>query len=340
MAATACLAHADDASRAAALVRQLGDDSFEVRRRAGRELLAMGAAAEDAVRKGQSDADAEVSSRCKALLPQLEKARIEGRIKAFLADGKGRLPGWEAFAKLAGDDGAARKSYAALFRRQADALEMPDRDLVRARAEFAKRCAGMRLRVVTPRRDATLVAEVVALLVIGCDLRIGADAATWSKLLDGLDTLAARPAMVKEVRADARTRKLVAEVFRQRRALLPVGRTLPLAMALGLSEAGGLALEVALDPKQPAMSRAWGLMLLGNFGDKKLVPKLLPLLADRTPVGMRALDKETLRAGTARRGSRLRRATERGEAGGGRIPLSGRPASAIGRAVARLPGLR
>ena len=98
--------------------------------------------------KGQSDADAEVSSRCKALLPQLEKARIEGRIKAFLADGKGRLPGWEAFAELAGDDGAARNLTPTFSAVRPNALEMPDRDLVRARAEFAKRCAGMRLRVV------------------------------------------------------------------------------------------------------------------------------------------------------------------------------------------------
>jgi hypothetical protein len=298
LAATACFAHADDeaSAKATALVRQLGDDSFEVRGRASLELLAMGHAAEDAVRKGQSDADAEVSSRCKAILPQLVKARLEGRIKAFLAGGKASLPGWELFAKLAGGDAAARKQFAELFRSQGDLLESPDRGIVRAKAEFAKRCRALRLRVVTPRRDATLLAEVVALLVVGCDPRIEADAATWDKLLDGLDTLAARREMAEQVRKLPTTRKLLAAVFRQRRAVLPLDRTLPLALALELPEAVGLALEVALDPKSPATARAWALVLLGKLGDKSLVPKLLPLLADKTPVGTRVLDKDTLRA--------------------------------------------
>jgi hypothetical protein len=44
----------------AELVRQLGDDSFEVRRAAGEKLLALGARAEGAVRAGLKHADPEM----------------------------------------------------------------------------------------------------------------------------------------------------------------------------------------------------------------------------------------------------------------------------------------
>lgn len=107
----------------AALVRRLGADSFGVRERATRQLLALGQAAEEAVREGQSDADAEVSGRCKALLPRLQKARLETRIKVFLSDDKVVLPGRETFAKLVGGDESARKHFGELFCSQADWLE-------------------------------------------------------------------------------------------------------------------------------------------------------------------------------------------------------------------------
>ncbi len=300
LAASVCLAHAadDSSAKATALVQQLGDESFEVRRRASSDLLKMGQAAEDAVRKGQSDADAEVSSRCKTLLPLLEKARFEARLKRFLADTKGQnkvlLPGWEPFAKLAGEDETARRYFADLFRSQSALLESPDRGVTAARAEFVKRCQGLRLRVVRPRRDATLVAEVVALLVLACDARMGADAAAWNGLLDGLETLSERSAMAKEVRASATTRKLFVAVFRCQKSSLD--RTLRLALALEIREASGLALSVATDAKMAVPARAAALVLLGKLGDETMGAKLLPLLVDETLVGTYALGRTTLRA--------------------------------------------
>src|SRR5437870_3283502 len=74
----------------AELVRQLGDDSFEVRREAGEKLVALGAAAESAVRAGLKSADPEVRRQCRLLLPRLLAADREARFKAFLADTEDR----------------------------------------------------------------------------------------------------------------------------------------------------------------------------------------------------------------------------------------------------------
>jgi hypothetical protein len=61
--------HSKEGGQAATLVRQLGDPSFAVRERAGKELVRMGRAAEAALRAGLTDPDPEVRRRCAWLLP-------------------------------------------------------------------------------------------------------------------------------------------------------------------------------------------------------------------------------------------------------------------------------
>lgn len=62
-----------DPARVQALIAKLGDDDFKVREQAGRDLSALGEAAEPALRQGLKSDSPEVRSRCEALLRPLGK---------------------------------------------------------------------------------------------------------------------------------------------------------------------------------------------------------------------------------------------------------------------------
>ena len=100
---------------AAALVEQLGDDSFEVRQRASEQLAAMGLAAQEALTAGLRDPDAEIRRRCRWLLQDVLEADYDRRLKAFLADDEGEqdhdLPGWKRYRESVGTDKVARELF-------------------------------------------------------------------------------------------------------------------------------------------------------------------------------------------------------------------------------------
>jgi hypothetical protein len=287
---------ADGAKTATELVRQLGDDSFDRRQDAARRLLKLGGAAESAVRKGLTDPDPAVRRECRRLLPRLAGAEREARIRAFLADKRGRrkhdLPGWPRFGKLAGADAAGRRLYVRVLRAEGPLLESARRDPNAASARLTARCVGLRLHLITPGHEAAL-AEVAALAFLGTDTRLKPGPGALDGLDKGLETLALRSALVKQMRADPALRKLLLAYLRKR---TDAARAFTLARDLGLKEASGWALEVAADRKAPAAARASALVLLASVGGKGVRPRLEALLNDTTPVGTKVLRGTTLSA--------------------------------------------
>jgi hypothetical protein len=143
--------HADDPAtveqRCATLVRQLGDDSFEVREQAARELLEMGGKARPALQQGAASDDPEVRRRCRELLPKVVEADRKARLAAFVADTEGKfehdLPGWERFREVVGTDRTARDLFAATLRTNTAFLnEVSDHPEV-AGERCAARCRDM-----------------------------------------------------------------------------------------------------------------------------------------------------------------------------------------------------
>ncbi len=286
-------------ARAASLVRKLGDESFEVRRRAGEELLEMGPAAEEALVKGAADSDAEIRERARALLSRLAGHRRQARLKAFVEDKTGELKsdlaGWERFSQLTGSGPASRELFAGVYRASADLLELAQSDPKAASGKLAGQAANLRLRLITPKVDETALAEVMGLLLLTGDSKLKVEPAVRTHLLDGLETLAERPALVKQVQDSAPARALVLH-FLKETAPLGSERVFGVARDLGLRESAPWALAVALDKRAPGPGRASALLLLGKLGDKTTLPKLEPLLEDESLVGARPLGGATLRA--------------------------------------------
>jgi hypothetical protein len=162
--------------RAAELVHQLGDDSFDVRERATKELLRLGLAARRALQEGAGAPDLEVRRRCKELLPAVLEADRRARLDAFLADTEGKhkhdLPAWERFRKLVGQDRADRDFFAAMLRHDAGFLADVERHPDRAGELCAEQCRLMfqRLYGGTPGpRVPPEVAEVAPVLLVAAD---------------------------------------------------------------------------------------------------------------------------------------------------------------------------
>src|SRR5262245_56092552 len=102
---------ADEGDEAPRLVKQLADESFEVRAKAASRLLELGPAARAALEAGLKSEDAEVRAACRKLLGQIQAEGYAEQLDALLAgrlvEGK-PLPGWKRFAAVAGDGEEAR----------------------------------------------------------------------------------------------------------------------------------------------------------------------------------------------------------------------------------------
>src|SRR5271154_6495787 len=73
----------DKSAIAAALVRQLGADSYQAREEASQRLLALGRTAKPALLDGLKIADPEIRNRCERLLVTVLEADFKARLQAF-----------------------------------------------------------------------------------------------------------------------------------------------------------------------------------------------------------------------------------------------------------------
>ena len=112
------------AARAQFLVQQLGSDSYRDRDRATRELEQMGRLALAALDSARESPDPEVRLRAGILYPRAEADELKARINTFLSDQAGKyahdLPGWNSFARMAGNDKQSRDLFAAILRNKAN----------------------------------------------------------------------------------------------------------------------------------------------------------------------------------------------------------------------------
>ncbi len=111
----------------AAWVQRLGDASYAVRARALNELKSAGPAAHEALRDGCAAADLEIRLRCQELLHTLHRDRFSTELQrlenAVEAGQHYRLPMWESYRTMVGEDAASRRMFVALARRYRSSLQ-------------------------------------------------------------------------------------------------------------------------------------------------------------------------------------------------------------------------
>jgi hypothetical protein len=304
---------ADDPLAAAELVRRLGDDSYQVREEASKELLRLGAAAREALQEGTKDSDLEIRRRCRELLPSVLEAQRQAQLEAFIADKDGKLkhnlPGWRRFRQVAGEDAAARRLFVAMSRLDTGFLADTEKalDLVDEGRQPPKETdrAGEYCAVLSSHlfqkvfgqgaRGAQGVqvepAEVAPLLLMAGDPRTNMPPQSRQMVVNFLYQPSLRAALTGPDNPPFKKLTL-AWMARQTDDEDAAQQMFFAVQTLDLKEGLDLALKVLKD--KPLKGRGLGAALttVGKLGNKEHLEALVPFLQDKTLVGNFALGRE------------------------------------------------
>ncbi|MEZ6142444.1 MAG: hypothetical protein R3B84_17940 [Zavarzinella sp.] len=117
---TVVLAAPQEPAEINALIEKLGDPSFKVREAAEERLLEIGAEALDYVKAGIMHDDAEISTRCHRIYPEIRNRNLELLLDRFVVNvnnNAGDIPGASEFLKIVGDSKANRELYKSMFKK-------------------------------------------------------------------------------------------------------------------------------------------------------------------------------------------------------------------------------
>ena len=278
-----------DDARAAALVEKLGADSFEVREDAYARLQKMGKAAVKALEAGTRHKDKEISERCKQLLALATRPDAEVALDALLHDKDStlvlKLPSYERFKKLFGDDRKARTLFVEVYTREGDLLAGLERDPTKFERAFLERCRKVQeelLKGFQQNQPITVpMGQLVALLFAATDPRAATDRDAFVILL----YLLGQKNLREGVKESAAASKLLAEFLKMRVRRDTMVQGMDLAMEFGLKELADTAHKTATDKTAPAYMRGSCLVALGHLGTKEHRKDVEPLLEDATPIG-------------------------------------------------------
>jgi hypothetical protein len=278
--------------RARALVRQLGDNSFEAREEASRQLLRMGLAVKDVLEEGSRDPDLEVRRRCLNLLPAVREADRKARLEEFIADRQGTknhdLPGWQQYRRLAGEDAPARELFVAIQKSEAGLfLEDVEKNPRGAGDQLVGRCQELQQRFYGLQggivRQLTLE-DLAPLYLVACDPRVQPSPPATSLLSSFLYQQAPRTALTGGS-SPSPFKKLVLAWMNRQTDDTSVMQMLYLANNLNLKEGLDLAVRVVRDRRAKGLGLATALTTVGKLGDKDQVALLVPFLDDKTVIG-------------------------------------------------------
>lgn len=284
---------AEELAKARALVRSLGDKSYRNREKAAQELLRMGRVAYTAVAEGSDDADPEVRSRCRKILPVILEQEIKARLDAFLADVEGKnehnLPGWKRFRDMFGNTKTSRELFADLIRadgRLMEEVEVSAREFAGERLQaraFALR-QNMLLAANAGRGTTLPLRDIIQVLFLatkpGLEISPQAAQVITSFTYDANFRQAISGGDQAEI-----VRKLVVTWIEQRLDdQNSAYAIMNLATNYKLKELIAPALKIATNKKAMVHARGTALAAIGRLGDKEHAALLEPLVADTTQI--------------------------------------------------------
>jgi len=285
---------ASGATKALALVRQLGSESYQAREEAARELADIGKTAEKALRDGLRDDDAEVRRRCQELLTHINRSELEVALDAFLADKDTKLiskvPAWSRYRKLIGEDEPARALFVEMCCAESALLDALEKDRKGASNRVMTRCQEIFQQLYTPQgqRGTVSLGQVVALMYAATDDTYQVQPQAIYQLNSLLYQQEPRQGFTNN---QAARRLLVAYVQQRSNDPNMAHQNMNLAMQFDLKECVEPALKMALARDQQVYTRATALIVVGRLGGKVHIDKLKPLLADTTAVGQSAFNQ-------------------------------------------------
>ncbi len=291
-------------ARIAELIEQLGAKSYTARRRASRELLAVGAPAKDALLASRSHRDPEVRYRVDELLQTVLELDFHLRLKAFISDVDGRnehdLAGWSRYRELVGENGPARRLFAAMQQAERHLLDVVERNPADAGELLEERCEELQAAQQADEQPSqpTSLGSIAAVLFVASnpELPVSPHAGTYVYNLSVQDEMF--NAATAGEKAQTVKRLLGAWVRRSELVDWSVAnQSCILAVHYRLQEGIDLARAMLHSEGTPQPMRQVSIQTLARLGGKQLVPEIGALLADRSEVAERSAgdDDETIK---------------------------------------------
>jgi len=274
----------------AALVADLGSNSFATRQRATRELIEQGIAAREALEQAIRTGDAEVRVRARTVLAAITEADLAVRLEAFAADYDGSrgqtLPGWDSFSAQFGSSRAARQIFVEMQRAEPELLEVFSRGGKNVGQVLNERCHAISQNATHGQREELVsIGTVASLLLVGSSDEVTVDETPGVQLYSWMIY---QPAFQRNARVGpyaVMLKKLLGRwIVKDSAATV---QNLLFAATYELKpEAVQLATRVlTADPPQQGIARQYAMLVVGRFGTKEHVPMMEKLLADATSLG-------------------------------------------------------
>jgi len=215
------------------------------------------------------------------------KAKYAQQLKEFIADSEGKkecnLPGWKQFQNVAGNDGDARKLFAAIFTAEVGILKSTYVDKKITLAIFRQRMVQLdrilRLRTL-PTVEDTKLGSLCAVLLLAGDPQMELEVIDHDKIIRFLRQPIFKKALSNGSQ-QAILHKLVAKWI-----VRPEGRTalqvFSVSTSLGMKEGLIPARKIVNDRSQTVFSRATCILAIARLGDVSDVALLESLLNDQT----------------------------------------------------------
>jgi hypothetical protein len=276
----------NDTDKAALLVRQLGNGSFQLREDASRSLLKLGRPAKQALLDGLKINDPEVRSRCERILVLVLEQDFKARLDGFIADKEGKyehdLPAWGRYRKLVGGDASARELYVEMAQSQRQLLEDFESEPKAVGDKYGIEVQALFQKLWGPnvaQRKQISTGDVAAMLLIGADPEV-----TLNDQVRALTVnLLYQPAFSQGIRTGPRVeplKKLLGGWITQASGQSAV-QMLNLAIQYNLKDGLDLALRLIRDKE---FAGGMSIVAVGKLGTKEHLAVLEPLLSNETLV--------------------------------------------------------
>jgi len=282
-----------DLARARQLVQQLGASNYREREEARSELIRMGSGVEPILREGMVNADAEIRSRSRAILPLAMSYDMERHLQVFLAgkeDKEHPAPaGWPRFKEYVGDSAKARETFAGLHRFDAAFLTALAENPAGQKARMSARCTEF-MYARNTHNAAVSPEEVSLLLFASLEPKLKLDAAGHSNLSSALHGMSYQPRGKEVLRNHAIVRKLLVRYIAEGNGGTDYNG-LYLVANLELKEGADIARKIIARTDRDPLARSMAIAILGKLGDKSDIPNLVAQLSDQSQMGETQLEK-------------------------------------------------
>jgi hypothetical protein len=268
------------------LVGMLGDDQFQVREQATRELLKAGSGALPQLEEGSRNIDREVRYRCQRILTLVRELELENRLERFMNGtdaGEPPLPGWESLRKQLGDATAIKSLFREMYRVESEFLSTAAKGGRPASEALQTRVSDVQ-NMLQMHSTEPPIGSILAILFVAVETATdNNNQATAQNIFNLCYQQSFRAAITGGPYRDS-VRKLLGAWIR-RGEDFQAYQGIMLAMQYEMKDALPPAERLLKNANIQGHMKQYALVAIAKFGDESHIPLLEGALADEKPIG-------------------------------------------------------